>query len=117
MPKSRGTFGADLRALRESNGVGLRELARRADLAVSHLSYIETGDKVPGPEVLGRLARALEVDPQVLTRDRSLSAFTVAAEELAALLRDAGPPTERRRQEVIDQAQEVIRAVKEADGP
>lgn len=84
-------------------------------MAVSHLSYIETGDKVPGPEVLSRLATALEVDVQSLLRDRSLSDFTAAAEELTALLRHAGPPDETRRQEVIDQAREVIRAVEEGE--
>lgn len=109
------TFGADLRALREERGIGLRELARRAQLSVSHLSYIETGDKVPGREVLTRLANALEVPVRSLLRDRSLSSFKAAAEELTDLLRDAGPPAETRRQEVIEQAREVIRAVEEAE--
>lgn len=97
--------------------MGLRELARRADVSVSHLAYIETGDKVPGPEVLGRLARALEVNRSTLLRDRSISDFATAAADLTALLRDAGPPDEARRKEVVNQARDVIRAVEESSGP
>jgi transcriptional regulator with XRE-family HTH domain len=113
VPQPRGTFGTDLRELRESKGVGLRELARQAGLSVSHLSYIENGDKVPGPEVLGRLSRALQVDPKTLLRDRSLSAFAIAVDELTGVLRRAGPPPERRRREAIEQARRVIRELGE----
>ncbi len=46
------TLGPRLRAIRQSRGVGLRELARRLDLSPSSISQIETGKIQPSVRTL-----------------------------------------------------------------
>lgn len=48
-----------LRALREANGLGLRETARRAGLDPAHLMRVERGEAGLSIESLARLARVL----------------------------------------------------------
>jgi transcriptional regulator with XRE-family HTH domain len=52
--------GERLRRLREEQGVGLRELSRRADLSASSLSAIEKGRSSPTLATLQRLLQALD---------------------------------------------------------
>ena len=54
-------LGVKLRALRQSQGLGLKEVAGRAGLSVSYLSEIEKGKKYPKPDKLVDLAHALGV--------------------------------------------------------
>lgn len=57
------SFGAHLRATRERAGLSLRELAARATMNYGYLARIESGERSkPAPDVLQRLADALEVD-------------------------------------------------------
>lgn len=49
-----------VRAWREHKGVSLRQLARKADMAPSYLSEIESGRKPGSVDALSRLAHALE---------------------------------------------------------
>ena len=62
MPKkpAGGTFAARLRALRESRGLGLRELARKAGITHQALAKIESGSE-PGFSTVQRIADALGV--------------------------------------------------------
>ena len=55
-------LGAEIRARRESIGLTLRELARRADLSPSALSLAERGGPVIGADALVRIADALATD-------------------------------------------------------
>jgi transcriptional regulator with XRE-family HTH domain len=53
-------FGATLRELRMGSRMTLRELADRCETNYTHLSRLERGnDRVPGRDLLGRLAHAL----------------------------------------------------------
>ncbi len=54
-------LGLKLRDLRQGRGLTLADLAERAGLSISYLSEVERGRKYPKPEILQRLARALEV--------------------------------------------------------
>jgi transcriptional regulator with XRE-family HTH domain/Zn-dependent peptidase ImmA (M78 family) len=54
-------LGLKLRNLRLARQEGLREVAARAGLSVSYLSELEQGKKYPKPEMLLRLAGALDV--------------------------------------------------------
>lgn len=54
-------LGVKLRSLRQSQGLGLKEVAARAGLSVSYLSEIEKGKKYPKPDKLVDLAHALGV--------------------------------------------------------
>lgn len=49
------------RALRESKGVGLRDLSRRSGVSPGNISDIEAGNRNPGPQIIGKLASALGV--------------------------------------------------------
>ncbi|HYC71507.1 MAG TPA: helix-turn-helix domain-containing protein [Opitutaceae bacterium] len=52
-------LGLKLHQLRKQQGLQLKEVAGRADLAVSYLNEIEKGKKYPKPEKILALARAL----------------------------------------------------------
>jgi transcriptional regulator with XRE-family HTH domain len=52
-------FAARLRELRRSRGMTQAELARRADVSVTHLSELENAEIAPGIDLVDRLARAL----------------------------------------------------------
>jgi transcriptional regulator with XRE-family HTH domain len=54
------SIGERVRALRQSRGLGLRELARRVEITASMLSQIERGNANPSVGTLFRLAEALE---------------------------------------------------------
>ena len=59
---TRRGFGLVLKALRKTNDMGLRELARKAKVPPGYLAELEGGKKKnPSLEVLKRLARALGV--------------------------------------------------------
>jgi transcriptional regulator with XRE-family HTH domain len=63
------SFGQFLQDRRVAAGMGLRELARKADITPSYLSDIENDRRVPSEEVLRTLARLLDLDPiELITR-------------------------------------------------
>ncbi len=56
------TLGARIRELREAKDLSLRELARKLDdISAAHLSDIELGRRFPSEELLGKLAKKLEI--------------------------------------------------------
>jgi transcriptional regulator with XRE-family HTH domain len=59
-PRQRGQ--SRLRAVREAQGLGLRETARRAGIDPAHLSRVESGRGGLSIESLERLARVLGLD-------------------------------------------------------
>lgn len=59
-------FAERLRELRRSRGMTQAELARRADVSVTHLSELENADIAPGIDLVDRLARALGAAPAEL---------------------------------------------------
>lgn len=52
-------FAVRLRELRQAKGLTQADLARQAQVALSHLSKLERGDAAPGLDLIDRLARAL----------------------------------------------------------
>ena len=52
-------FADRLRELRRSRGMTQAELARRAEVCVTHLSELENAEIAPGIDLVDRLARAL----------------------------------------------------------
>jgi transcriptional regulator with XRE-family HTH domain len=61
---------ANLRRVRHGKQMTQEELAERAELSPRYVSRIETGVASPTVSVLGRLAKALDVDPCELVRLR-----------------------------------------------
>jgi transcriptional regulator with XRE-family HTH domain len=50
-----------LRAVRRAHGLGLREVARLAEIDVGHLSRVERGERTLSLPALLRLARVLDL--------------------------------------------------------
>jgi transcriptional regulator with XRE-family HTH domain len=59
-------FADRLRELRRSRGMTQAELARRAEVSVTHLSELENAEIAPGIDLVDRLARALGAAPAEL---------------------------------------------------
>jgi transcriptional regulator with XRE-family HTH domain len=55
-------LGKNIKFLRSQRSFTQAELAEKADISIIFLSSIERGTKYPKPEVLGRIAIALEVE-------------------------------------------------------
>jgi transcriptional regulator with XRE-family HTH domain len=71
-----GGLHAIVKALRTRNGLTLMELAERANLAVSTISKIETGQLSPGYETIQRLAIGLDAEVAELFQPHIESAST-----------------------------------------
>ncbi len=63
-----GTVGARVRALRESMGLSLRDLAERSGVSAPMLSQVERGETSPTLAVAGRIAAGLELTLSQLLR-------------------------------------------------
>jgi transcriptional regulator with XRE-family HTH domain len=81
------SFGAQLRKLREKEGITREELAKRAGVSGAAISRIEQGKREPGWETVIKLARALGV---------SVSAFDAGGEADASGISDPEPEPPNR---------------------
>lgn len=90
------TFGERLRELRERREMSQRELSRTADLAFSHVQYLERDAKAPGDETIRRLAKALGVNAKELKTDQVVGHATLLLNEIES------PLTDQQREELID---------------
>lgn len=80
-------IGPTVKYRREQLELSQDELAQRANLVRSYISRIESGERVPSLEVLGRLARAMGVLPVYLfLADEHLSAKSVLDEAVTRSL-------------------------------
>jgi DNA-binding XRE family transcriptional regulator len=62
--------GRPLREVRADRLLSMRELAQRAGVAPTTIYLIEAGRSTPQPAVARRIAKALRVDPHVITEVR-----------------------------------------------
>lgn len=67
----RRIVGSNVRHWRELLGISQEELAFRASLHRTYVSGVERGVRNPTVLIVGRLAKALKVDPQRLFSDRT----------------------------------------------
>jgi transcriptional regulator with XRE-family HTH domain len=58
----KATLGKNIKFLRFRKEYSQADLAERADISIIFLSNIERGVKFPKPEVMSRIAKALEVE-------------------------------------------------------
>jgi transcriptional regulator with XRE-family HTH domain len=63
-------LGENVRELRKLKGLSQEELAFRAGMKRSYLSDLERGTRNPTVRALGRLAKALSIDPAQLIGGR-----------------------------------------------
>ncbi|MFD9705283.1 helix-turn-helix domain-containing protein [Lentzea sp. NPDC059081] len=72
--KSLTRFGARLRSARLQRGLSQKDLACPG-VSMSYVSRLESGERVPSPAVVRRLAEVLDVDPSELTADEDRTAM------------------------------------------
>jgi len=102
-------FGERVRELREEAGKSLRQTAREADLALSHLQYIETGKTIPGDETVRKLAPVLGRPAKELLADRDSNRLNAALpEDVTLLLSEKGPLSDEQREQLLGAAQVVL---------
>ena len=56
------TLGRNIKTLRARRGLSQADLAEKADISITFLSTIERGIKFPQPDILSKLAKALDVE-------------------------------------------------------
>jgi len=67
------SLGQKLRALREQQGLTLKQLFERSGVSLSHISALERGERVrPSYDRLYKLAKALGVSPSYFTGESTL---------------------------------------------
>jgi transcriptional regulator with XRE-family HTH domain len=60
-----------IKELRKARGFSVRGLAKEAEISTETVYSVEHGKRQPSMKTLGKLARALEVDPRdLLSEDR-----------------------------------------------
>ena len=64
----RHVFAANLRRLRHAKGLSQENLAYEAGVNRTYLSKLEKGASYAGLEIIGKLAKVLEVEPAELLR-------------------------------------------------
>jgi transcriptional regulator with XRE-family HTH domain len=64
----REVFATNLRRLRHAKGLSQDDLAYEAEVSRSYLSQIEKGAFFASLKIVGRLAKALDVDPADLLK-------------------------------------------------
>lgn len=82
-------YGPKVRWLREGLRMSGRDLSRRVGITPSYLSDIETGRRLPAPEVSDRIAAALAVNRDALWRLALLE--RLSERDLRTLVGHAGP--------------------------
>ncbi|MGE0708637.1 MAG: helix-turn-helix domain-containing protein [Planctomycetota bacterium] len=82
---------ARLRSLREAQGLSQAETARRAGIARSHLSQIESGVVVPSIVTADGLATALGITFAQLVEEEPEKSAPDPADAIARRLRERGP--------------------------
>jgi transcriptional regulator with XRE-family HTH domain len=79
-------FGPTAIALMDESGVTYRGLAARSDLSAGYLNHIMHGNRpVPSNEVIKRLAKALDVEPEHFLEYR-LRVITARLEQMPDLV-------------------------------
>ncbi|HET9648167.1 MAG TPA: helix-turn-helix domain-containing protein [Microlunatus sp.] len=80
----------DIRKERRAAGLSQSQLARAANVSQPNLSAYENGRRIPSPEVLGRISRALRVRPSARLQQHRESIRALVAEHHAAAPRVFG---------------------------
>jgi len=62
------TFGEMVHKLRTEKRISVRELGRQVDVSAMHISNIEKGKSNASPEIVMKIATALETDPDMLLK-------------------------------------------------
>lgn len=81
-------IGQRIRKTRKAMGLSQEELASKAEISLTHMSHIETGNTKLSLPVLVALAQAMEVSCDTLLFDEPPANRTSAEEQLQTVLAD-----------------------------
>ena len=81
-------IGKNIKYYRNRKGISQEELANLVYVSSIHISYVETGTKVPSLELLILIANALDVSADDLLVDNLTHTSSPVGAELHALLQD-----------------------------
>lgn len=79
-------IGQRIRKMRKAHKLSQEELAERADISVTHMSHIETGNTKLSLQVLVDIAQALEVRTDDLLNESNTDSANTALEEISSVL-------------------------------
>lgn len=66
-------LGENVRRYRKLKGMTQEQLALEAEMERSYVSDLERGTRNPSVRAIGRLAEALQIEPQLLLSSRSVA--------------------------------------------
>jgi transcriptional regulator with XRE-family HTH domain len=91
MEKIREILAQNIKEYRKKLGLTQPQLAEKADMSTNSIAMIETCNKYPKPEMLERLAEALEVEPTKLfsTTDSHDEAFEMLHQTIVSDMQQA----------------------------
>jgi transcriptional regulator with XRE-family HTH domain len=107
------TLGERVRARRLELRITLRELARRVEVSAPFLTDLEAGRRHPGPDVLRRLAAALDLPAAELEAlDTRLSPevrrWVETEPDVARLLRTMQSSPRKRREQMLRRLRRLV---------
>ena len=85
------SIGNRIKHYRNEKGISQEELGTAVFVTGKHLSYLETGAKVPSLELLILIANALDVSADDLLVDNLTRTSSSVGKELHAILQDCTP--------------------------
>ena len=85
------SIGKNIKLYRNKKGISQEELANSVFVSNIHISYVETGAKVPSLELLILIANALDVSADDLLVDNLTHTSSSVGKELHAILQDCNP--------------------------
>src|SRR4030088_2395703 len=107
------TLGQRIRTRRLELGITLRELGRRVEVSAPYLTDLEAGRRHPSPEVLQRIAAALELPAAELEKletrlSPEVRRWVETQPEVARLLRTLQGTPRKRREEMLRRMRRLV---------
>jgi transcriptional regulator with XRE-family HTH domain len=102
----REVLAANIRENRRRLGLTQEQFAEKADVSTHYIALIETCNKYPKPEMLGRLAKALGLEPLQLFSVTAASGNETLEQMRHSIVTDI-------KREITDMKQVVLNAIHE----
>ena len=71
MTEVQSVLAYNIKKCRETKGLTQEQLAEKAQTSTNYLGSIETGKKYPSPQMIDKLAKALDINPLELFKKES----------------------------------------------
>ena len=95
------SIGKNIKFYRNKKGISQEELGNIVFVSSIHISYLETGSKIPSLELLILIANALDVSADDLLVDSLTHTSSPVGQELHAILQDCHPAKKKMLIEIL----------------